>query len=73
MNIFNRIVLSSLTFILFSSVKISPGAIVCDESEIVGDVTIGRDLHFYFICFLLILCWITKLSYLQLYTAKSQY
>ncbi|WAR25212.1 DCTN6-like protein [Mya arenaria] len=24
-----------------SSVKISPGAVVCDESEIIGDVTIG--------------------------------
>ncbi|WAR25210.1 DCTN6-like protein [Mya arenaria] len=31
----------SLQIVIDFNVKISPGAVVCDESEIIGDVTIG--------------------------------
>lgn len=33
---------ATVSVYVFSSVKIAPGAVVCVESEIKGDVTIGK-------------------------------
>ena len=35
------IVIHCTLFICIFSVKIAPGALVCDECELVGDITIG--------------------------------
>lgn len=41
---FTVLPMMNITFFSASSVKIAPGAVVCVESEIRGDVTIGKSL-----------------------------